>query len=382
MKILFLSHTPMGGPFVVGSHHLARTLVRLGHQVAHLSPPVTPAHLMLMRSGFERERIRRWIRGGADFEGVRDLVPASPMPWALARTLGRPALRFGRAMRASAHHLLRRYGMGEPDLVLIDEPRLVHLLDHVGGARIVYRPTDLYASIRADDSITGAERQVCERADAFIATSQPVAEHLERLGANEVLVVENGVDVGHFERRQPQPDLGLPPAPRAIYAGALDRRFGFDALRAAARSNPEASFLLLGPPAQGGNAACVAEPNIHWLGGQAYQRLPGFMHCCQLALLPMSDDPANDGRSPMKIYEYAAAGLPVVATRSRELVRRALPFVRLAATPDEFAAAVTEALSAGNDAEAIRRIARGQSWETKSAQILEHAFGRVDEDAA
>ena len=42
MKIAFLSHTAMGGDFVVGSHHLATALAARGHDVLHMSAPVTP----------------------------------------------------------------------------------------------------------------------------------------------------------------------------------------------------------------------------------------------------------------------------------------------------------------------------------------------------
>lgn len=63
MKILFVSHTPMGGSFVVGSHHLARAMTAAGHAVAHLGPPVTPAHVVKFGDHFERQRLLRWFRG-------------------------------------------------------------------------------------------------------------------------------------------------------------------------------------------------------------------------------------------------------------------------------------------------------------------------------
>ena len=36
----------MGGNFVVGSHHLATAFAARGHEVLHVSAPVTPAHLL------------------------------------------------------------------------------------------------------------------------------------------------------------------------------------------------------------------------------------------------------------------------------------------------------------------------------------------------
>ena len=90
MKIAFLSHTAMGGNFVVGSHHLAAALAAHGHEVQHVSAPVTPAHMFALGDGFVRARLARWWRGGETLAGVRDVVPFSPLPWPLARL--RPAL--------------------------------------------------------------------------------------------------------------------------------------------------------------------------------------------------------------------------------------------------------------------------------------------------
>ena len=85
MKAAFLSHTAMGGDFIVGSHHLAKAFVTRGHDVLHVSAPVTPAHLLRLGDAFTRRRFARWMRGGSDFAGVRDVVPLSLLPWALAK---------------------------------------------------------------------------------------------------------------------------------------------------------------------------------------------------------------------------------------------------------------------------------------------------------
>ena len=44
----------------------------------------------------------------------------------------------------------------------------------------------------------------------------------------------------------------------------------------------------------------------------------------RVGLLPLSDDPANDGRSPMKLYEYLAAGLNVLCRSTTALAASAI----------------------------------------------------------
>lgn len=383
MNILFLSHTPMGGPFVVGSHHLARGMARLGHRVAHLSPPVTLAHLLRLGSPFERERMKRWIRGGAFIDEVLDLIPASPLPWAATRLLGDPGEIYGTLARGSVTRLLARHRMNRPELVLIDEPRLYFVARRFDAARIIYRPTDLYAAIRRDDSIVEVERRLCRLAHGFVATSEPVAAHLRRLGADRVRIVENGVDLAAFGAQYDlDVEAELPPVPRAVYVGAMDRRFGFDALRQAAANNPGVSFVLIGPCEDSVRAGFAAHPNVHLLGAREYHRIPSYLRRAQLALLPLSDDPSNDGRSPMKLYEYAAAGLPVVASRSAEMARRDLPFVRLAASPGEFSGMVRQALESAFDPASARRHAEAHSWPAKCREIIGYAMATGVADAA
>jgi len=378
MRILFLSHTAMGGPFVVGSHHLSRAMARLGHRVAHLSPPVTPAHAIHLRDPFERRRIARWLAGGELVHGVLDLVPFSPLPWPLARRLSAaPHLLFGRLARFSALRRLRRCGLLAPELVLIDEPRLCALLPAFPAARVIYRPTDLYAEIRNDASIRLAEAELVRRADGFIATSEPVAAHLRALGAADVLLMENGVDVEHFldgVAECAEPDLRHD-GPVAIYAGAFDRRFGREHLLRAAEAHPQVLFALIGPADAAFRAHFEASENVRFLGPVAFDELPGYFRRASVGLLPLSDHPSNAGRSPMKLYEYAAAGLPVVASHTPELARRRLPFVRLAGSPGEFARCVGEALREAGPTEEGLAIARSQSWRAKCEQVLGFAWG-------
>ena len=60
---------------------------------------------------------------------------------------------------------------------------------------------------------------------------------------------------------------------------------------------------------------------------------------------PAERPPVQRGPQPMKLYEYAAAGLPVVYTASAELCRLGLPFAFPYRWQDVFPAAVRAAAS-------------------------------------
>jgi glycosyltransferase involved in cell wall biosynthesis len=225
--------------------------------------------------------------------------------------------------------------------------------------------------MRNDPAVLDAERRLVARAQAFIATSEPVAEHLRGLGAAAVLVLENGVDLDRFKPDADGPCPTLPAGPRAVYTGALDARFGLDALLAAARACPGAAFVLAGPAGAELRAAVAVVPNVHLLGALPYTSMPALLAQCHVALLPLSAQPANAGRSPMKLYEYAASGLSVVASHSPELARRQPGFVRLAANAEAFGVAVQALLALPRGGlGAPLEAARDQGWDAKCQQAL------------
>jgi hypothetical protein len=381
----------MGGSFVVGSHHLAAALAARGHDVQHVSAPVTPAHVLGLRDAFTRQRFARFLLGGTTQHGVRDIVPLALLPWALART--RPALMraHSRCMLASPLRGVRSLQLSQADHLIVDEPRMLGAASSRGSrATLAYRATDLYAAMRGDARIADAERLLCRRADVIVATSEQIAAHLRALSGRHVHVIGNGVNYARFAAPQPlAPTLARLPgerARRAIYVGAFDARFCVQSLRAAADGLPAHTFVLAGP--EGAQvAADLARPNIHATGAVPYESLPGLLQACAVGLLPFSANDANAGRSPMKLFEYAAAGLSVAAS-SAFRPGRAMPSLCIAASRDGFASAVAAAFERAADAAEIargREVARTEDWAAKAAELLrlmQHARAEANLQAA
>jgi hypothetical protein len=376
MRIAFLSHTAMGGDFVVGSHHLASALAARGHDVLHLSAPVTPAHVLGLRDGFTRRRFARFLRGGDIQHGVRDIVPLALLPWALART--RPALMraHSRWMLAAPFRGVRSLQLAQADQLIVDEPRMLGAaLARASRATLAYRATDLYAAMRGDPRIADAERILCRRAEVIVATSEQIAVYLRELSGRQVHVIGNGVAYTRFATPQSlAPSFAALPGQRgsrAIYVGAFDTRFCAESVRSAARALPAHTFVLAGP---GGEriAAALSLPNIHATGAVPYESLPGLLQACAVGLLPFSSNDANAGRSPMKLFEYAAAGLAVAASCSFR-PGSAMPSLSIADSPADFARAVGAAFEQAGDETQVargRERSRAEDWNAKAAQLM------------
>lgn len=376
MNIVFASHTYMGGPFVVGSHHLAREMKRLGHRVLHMSTPLSPMHLLKYKDRDIRARLKIY-RGQPEAEPdqAANSVPMSLLPWELA---GPIYARTGKNWTLPRmKRLLREQGMDSVDLLLIDQPRFAGLDAIVKPAVTVYRPTDLYAQMTGDRSIAAAEAAIMARAHGLVSTSEPVLEELLPYNpALPSLLLENGVEYEHFARGGAEPeDLRAIPGPRAVYVGALDERLDLGALRKLADARPELALVVIGPYDDATAAVFAGRPNVHLLGPKKYKDVPRYLHHADVALLPLSGHAANKGRSPMKLYEYAAAGLPVVVTETPELLRREEPFLYFYRHADEFPGRVGEAIAAKHGRDRIRALAERHAWDAKAKTLLEFAEG-------
>jgi glycosyltransferase involved in cell wall biosynthesis len=95
-----------------------------------------------------------------------------------------------------------------------------------------------------------------------------------------------------------------------------------------AAARPDVEFVIIGSGTGVPALVAAAMRNVHLLGPRPYALLPAYLQHARAGLLPLNDHPANAGRSPMKLYEYAAAGIPVLASRTEDLARRAPAFVR------------------------------------------------------
>jgi glycosyltransferase involved in cell wall biosynthesis len=230
----------------------------------------------------------------------------------------------------------------------------------------------------------------------IICVSEPAKTHLVeswQVDPGKVVVIPNGVDVELFRpRHDPGPireEMGLDGAPVITFVGGLQHWHGLDrlidSLAKVLLEIPQVKLLLVGD----GRARQAVEQQINELGiGRAVimtglvpqVRVPEMLAAADIAVLPYPQLPRPLWFSPLKLYEYMAAGKAIVASRDGQIAQ----VIRhghngLLVDPgdvDGLAQAVIELLRDPTARERLGRNARQQAVERHS---WDHYISRITE---
>lgn len=250
------------------------------------------------------------------------------------------------------------------------------------GRVAVYHCVDLYGSFPGIDAalIDSEERRLARKGVVAVGSSEVVVQHLRSQGFESVHYWPNVADTEELKKALPKAD-----APRSgvIFAGNLtEKKVDFDVLKQLVADGVE--LHLAGPVAQGGGSSQARLDDLI-AGGAKYHgmlsltELSHVMVKCKAGLIPYLITPYTVGVSPLKTFEYMAAGLSVVSTGLPGVEERE-PHVLVGQSSESFVALTKQQASApAGDVEERARIADAHSWagrgEAARAMIRDLLFG-------
>lgn len=174
------------------------------------------------------------------------------------------------------------------------------------------------------------EKFVCRRADAIVAVTTGWERHFAELGVDisKVTVVPNGSEV--FSSSLPEMDPGKLRSRGysllGVFAGTHGPKDGIDLILDAARENPSVGFVLVGDGSVKSDAIRRSDKeslrNVCFLDPVGKDDLAALLRSCDFGIHAVSGlEIFRLGMSPNKVFDYMAAGLPVVSNAGDGLKR-------------------------------------------------------------
>ncbi len=249
--------------------------------------------------------------------------------------------------------LLNALLMGEkPTIGWYYSPMALTFSDHIDHDICVYDCMDeLTGFLGAPTELSELEARLLERADVVFAGGYALYEAKQRFHDN-IHPFPSSIDAKHFNlarnRNLAEPaELEGMAHPRLCFFGVIDERFDLELLASLAAARPDWQFVMIGPVVKIDAAALPEASNIHWLGGRSYQQLPQYLAQMDIGIMPFAHNAATRFISPTKTPEFLAAGLPVVSTSIRDVVRSygAKGLVEIADNAADFIAAVEKLIA-------------------------------------
>src|ERR1700693_5119629 len=222
---------------------------------------------------------------------------------------------------------LRRIAMPSPDRwaiwTRVPSKELVAAIDRIPFGCVVYEPIDSYAdhpgfSTSERKRIRSGEAMIIKRAPV-IAAADTVARRL-RSAAGGCHWLPLGMDGRAARNVAAKPRLPtVIGRPRLLVIGTLDWRIDLPLIENLAIRRPEWHLVLAGPEVSRFPKEVKSLANIHFLGPIPTDQSAAVIADCDVALIPYKLTPWTIASLPLKVFDYLAAGKPVVCTQLPEL---------------------------------------------------------------
>lgn len=303
------------------------------------------------RLRYRRHRLAQFLKGEPDTQEVIWLCPSPQkhdlkvtqlangvQEWTVQDIMPQKIFRFGRyidlfyrgKLRTLLAHL-RLYKDHCRFFLWYTFPGFPELINGFPWDKIIYDCSDLWASPIGGGSsfvsrlrqriIAGAERKIINGADIIFCTSDDLRKRVIQLAgekrADHVHTFENGVEFQLFTKKDRAEGVIPDNFSDTVvgYIGGIKPKLDFELIRKAAIEKREWLFLFVGPDGTGKDSdfqQLSHEQNVLWTGSVSPEKVPEYMNLIDIGIMPYKQSPYNGAVFPLKLFEFLAAGKPVI----------------------------------------------------------------------
>jgi hypothetical protein len=277
----------------------------------------------------------------------------------------------------------------KPDVALFYSPQDVFIVNLLKSkkVKIAYDCVDehlAFPNVVDISKVLTAETQLVVKSDVVTVVSGRLWRKISRINPN-CFTIPNAADFVHFNKamnmRARPAEMKNLKRPVVGFIGAIWDWINIDLICKIATLHPEYSIVLIGPVYYG-SSKLAEHSNIIVVGHKQYGSLPEYLSAMDVCLIPFKINELTLASSPIKMYEYLAAGKPVVSTDLPEVRASASELVYIGEDDKDFIEKVEIAIDEKKriDRETLvaRRMmfAQENSWE-KRVDTLERLLVRL-----
>lgn len=205
-------------------------------------------------------------------------------------------------------------------------------------------------------SMADTVRAIVARCDEVWVTTPELAARYAQ--DRESLLVPNACDPNSLPQLPPQRASG-----GLVYVGTVGAWFDWPWLLRIAAALPDQTIEVIGPVYQ--PPPGELPENVIMVGALRQDQAHRRMLSSRVGLVPFTVDALTDAVDPLKVYEYLACGLCVLATPTAPMRRHARGDAVWVAPAEEVGEAADAALAAELAPGLALRVRREQSWGTR-----------------
>lgn len=214
-------------------------------------------------------------------------------------------------------------------------------------------------------------KYIAFKADTIFGVSRALAHTFDKEWRRNIDVISNGVEYiknGEELKRKHAAKI-------VVYLGTLENRIDIALLQKMASEHRDKRFVFIGPiwstVKKSLDVALSRYSNCKFLGRMPYFKATQYLLSCDVGIVPHKRTTFTSSNDPLKIYDYLAAGLPVVTTQ--EVVDKSInELLYLSKNTEEFSKNITRAFKENSEEmrEKRRRVVMQHHWSNKINRML------------